>query len=564
MPQGGYGYPAPVQGQAQPGASSSYAVSQPIPSPSQYASYNAGQQQYQQGYSQGYQGYQGYQKDPQQQGPGQEQRQLSSRSQPQPQPQYPNAQYSQPQYSQEAPYPQSQYAQAAYSQPPVSQAQYPQPYPQAYPRVQQQYPQQYPQSYPQQQYPQQSPTGYQNDQYQQYPDPTPVPEQSSAAEADDPIPRPSSRYGKRPCVIPQVTKVFGGSFFSPFVRVRAPELEDTYPIPEAKFLEFLDGLNEAFIANPALQAADGVGNILGFIPSITTQVVGGGLNLVAGFGTVGVSKGRTRSYLKKANLEIWNPIGLHAQVLKTEKMLALAGIPKEENPFNPKTAGTAVNTLMPAGPPSANGAGVPTQLPPPPTEQDMKVAIRKRMNLLGDNVMPLTFNNVAPPIEQTNWMKKMGAKAAAEKEKEQLNEMHGISDRGDVKEAEEDVQQLQAQMDAINIKMQRASGKKAKDLQKDMEDVQKDMRTAQEELQKELEKAHKADDKIKKKKQKGGGKAQAKQVNGQRWLVIAPKDQCFADDDLEEDGGDSKAGTTNGGGGGNPGGEKKRHWWSRH
>ncbi|KAJ5281846.1 hypothetical protein N7478_007218 [Penicillium angulare] len=532
-----------------------------MPSSSQYASYNAGQRQYQQGYPQGYQGYQGYQKDPQQQ---QEQRQDTSRSQPQQQPQYPNAQYSQSQYSQ-APNPQPQYAQAPCSRPPVSQAQYSEPYPQAYPQIQQQYPQQYPQPYPLQQYPQQYPTGYQNDQYQQYPAPTPVPEESNAAEAD-PILRPSSRYGKRPCVIPQVTKVFGGSFFSPFVRVRAPELEETYPIPEAKFLQFLDGLNEAFIANPALQAADGVGNILGFIPSITTQVVGGGLNIVAGFGTVGVSKGRTRSYLKKANLEIWNPIGVHAQVLKTEKMLALAGIPKEKNPFNPKTAGDGVNSLMPAGPPSANGVGIPTtQLPPPPTEQDMKVAIKKRMDLLGDNVMPLTFNNVAPPTEQTNWMKKMGAKAAAEKEKEQLNEMHGISDRGDVKEAEEDVQELQAQMDAINIKMQRASGKKAKDLQKDMEDVQKDMRTAQEELQKELEKAHKADDKIKKKQQKGGGKVQAKQVNGQRWLVIAPKDQCFADDDLEEDGSDSKAGeTTNAGSGQNTGGEKKRHWWSRH
>jgi hypothetical protein len=63
-----------------------------------------------------------------------------------------------------------------------------------------------------------------------------------------------------PCVLlPQINhSLFGGKHSSPFVRAYTPALS-TYGIPESSFLAFLDGLNENFIANPALEIATHIG-----------------------------------------------------------------------------------------------------------------------------------------------------------------------------------------------------------------------------------------------------------------------------------------------------------------
>ncbi|THW75450.1 hypothetical protein D6D19_04020 [Aureobasidium pullulans] len=62
-----------------------------------------------------------------------------------------------------------------------------------------------------------------------------------------------------PCVLPQINHtLFGGKYNSPFVRAYSPSLS-TYGIPEASFLSFIDGLNETFITNPALESVTHVG-----------------------------------------------------------------------------------------------------------------------------------------------------------------------------------------------------------------------------------------------------------------------------------------------------------------
>ncbi|KAJ5714200.1 uncharacterized protein N7483_011381 [Penicillium malachiteum] len=359
-----------------------------------------------------------------------------------------------------------------------------------------------------------------------------------------------------------VSNVFGGSFFSPFVRARAPELEETWPITETEFLKFLDDLNESFIANPALQAADGIRNLLGFAPSATLQIVGGSMKLAAELGTVAASKIRTKKYMKKANAEIFEPKGLHARLCKTEKMLAMAGLPNDKNLFMP-TAPT------PLGPGTQN-------VPQPPPGEDIKMVIRKRMAALGDNFMPFSLDNVAPPAEQKSWMKKMGQKAAADAEKEQLNKMHGLSDRKDVEEEQEKVQKVQRKINDLLYRMQSMNPstkdyrKKQEDLRRDMGDLNKDLRDAERDLQKELNKAMGKDGELQAKMKKDGGKKQAKEANKILWLVIADK-KAFTEGDDDWDSDDGKGSDQKGmsvkqsGSGRSIGTEEKksRRWWSK-
>ncbi|KAJ6036143.1 hypothetical protein N7540_000422 [Penicillium herquei] len=360
----------------------------------------------------------------------------------------------------------------------------------------------------------------------------------------------------------EVSKVFGGSFFSPFVRARVPELEETWRITETEFLKFLDDLNESFIANPALQAADGIGNLLGFASSATLQIVGGSMNLAAGLGTVAASKIRTKKYIKKANAQLFEPKGLHARLCKTDKMLAMAGLPNDKNLFMP----TAPALLRPG-----------TQnVPQPPPGEDIKMVIRRRMAVLGDSVMPISLDDVVPPAEQKNWLKKMGQKAAADAEKEQLNKMHGLSDRKDVEEVQEKMQRLQRKMNDLNYRIQSMNSstrdyrRKQEDLRKDMGDVMKDLQDAERDLQKELDKAMSEDGKLQAKMKEDGGKKQAKEANKILWLVIADK-KAFAEGDEDWDSDDGKGSGEKGVNGKQSGSarsigiekKKSRHWWSR-
>lgn len=372
--------------------------------------------------------------------------------------------------------------------------------------------------------------------------------------------------------VTEVTKVFGGSFFSPFVRVRAPEFERTHKISQTEWLTFLDGLNEAFIANPALQAADGVGNLLGFVPLASAQILGGSLNAVAGFGTVGVSKMRTRSYIKKANLEFFNPKGLHVQVLKTDPMLKVIGVEKTDDLFKPIAPMHPDAPPMPQGGPSYSSY----QYTPVP-EPDIKKVIKDRMTAFGDNVVELSFDNVAPPTEQNNWMKKMSQNAAAKAEKEQLMKLHGISDRGDVEKEQAKVDKLRRKMDEVNMRLTRMPPgtkdyrKKQEDLRKDMGDLKKDLRDAEHDLRKELDKAEEEDEKMRAKQRKKGpektAKKQAKEVSGQRWLVIGDKERFETKDegDVSDGEGDSKKAEPrkSSDAGSVASNEKKyKHWWS--
>ncbi|KAJ5489408.1 hypothetical protein N7539_004298 [Penicillium diatomitis] len=91
-------------------------------------------------------------------------------------------------------------------------------------------------------------------------------------------------------------------------------------------LAFIDGLNEAHMANPFLEATNTIGSLVGMVPLHTAQIVGTSLSVVAGLGTAGVAIVRTKKYMTWANEVIFKPKGLLAQLCKTEKMLGQIGM----------------------------------------------------------------------------------------------------------------------------------------------------------------------------------------------------------------------------------------------
>lgn len=173
---------------------------------------------------------------------------------------------------------------------------------------------------------------------------------------------------------------------------------------------FLDEFNEAWMANPALQAANQAGNIAGMAPSMIAQIVGVGVNVAAGIGSSVTTKVRTKKYLAKANEELFNPNGLHVQVCKTEKMLEYIGLSGQENVFS-RYKHAFEYTQM-------NG----------PIIQGNNNPTLQRMQSLGNRVMTITFDNVEAPTKPEGWMKKWGAHEA-QKAEEKQNEKNAREER---------------------------------------------------------------------------------------------------------------------------------------
>lgn len=184
---------------------------------------------------------------------------------------------------------------------------------------------------------------------------------------------------------------------SPFARARAQELEQTYGITAREMLAFIDGLNEAFIANPVLLATSKIGNIVGFVPIPSTQIFGSTISLASGWGMAATSIMRTKQYMQKANEVIFRPKNLHAQICKTEKMLMQTGINCDVSVFAQAQYQTG----------KAPGSGN---------------YLARRMNALSDRVMGLSFD-VEAPVAPDNWMKRFGAYSAQRAEQSQLKKL---------------------------------------------------------------------------------------------------------------------------------------------
>lgn len=209
---------------------------------------------------------------------------------------------------------------------------------------------------------------------------------------------------------------------SPFARARAADLEHQYNLPPTEMLAFIDGLNEAFMANPVLQTTSMIGNVVGYVPSATAQIVGSSINLASGLGMAATSIFRTKQYMKKANETILSPRGLHAQICKTGKMLLQTGVRCDASVF---AQGQYAAMGDDARPENAR------------PEIASRAHLVKRMNALGEEAMRLDFD-VGAPVEQSNWMKKLGAYSAQRAEQNQLRKLDKEQEKLDKKQAKLD------------------------------------------------------------------------------------------------------------------------------
>lgn len=320
---------------------------------------------------------------------------------------------------------------------------------------------------------------------------------------------------------------------SPFVRVRIPELEQQTPLSPSELIAFIDGLNEAFLGNPALQATNAVGSIIGLVPLGTAQMIGAGLNVGAGVATAGVSITRTKSYMKIANERIFKPKGLHVQISKTDKMLSQIGMPNDGAVFARHPSRGIMNAQTPDDNP-----------------------IAQRMTVLGDRVMRLSFENVDAPVSPDNWMKKVGSFTAQRAEQRQLRKLgkkqakldrkSSKSDRRNGKierkqeEIEDEIDDLKGEIEDLMVQRQslgpeqRGNEKMRRELKKDLRDLNKDLRDAEEKLEDLMEKADKRDRRGE--KHGRGQLKEAKKVNKMLWIVILPDVGSYAgDDDWDSD-----------------------------
>ncbi|KGO55118.1 hypothetical protein PEX2_029360 [Penicillium expansum] len=334
----------------------------------------------------------------------------------------------------------------------------------------------------------------------------------------------------RPCVIPQITKVFGGANLSPFARARARDLEVQAGLTQRDLLCFIDGLNEAFLANPALQATSKIGMLVGFVPLLTAQAVGSGLQLAAGLGSAGVSVVRTKQYLKKANEVIFNPKGLLVRIVKTDKMLSLVGL-QNSMVFS----GEQYRVLV--------GDGGQSQSP-----------LATRMAALGNSVMPLTFDELAAPADEDNWMKKWGAYSAQKAEKKQLEKLQKAekkykeSDKKDKKDkksrrderkVDDAILDLQDSIGDIKQRMQFLDPRQP-DQAKTGRELMRELRRLERkltELEEDREDNMSQNSDKREKRQAKRDQKETKKVNKLQWIVILPADTRTGDEehDLDSD-----------------------------
>lgn len=111
------------------------------------------------------------------------------------------------------------------------------------------------------------------------------------------------------------------------MRAYSPVLSQ-YQVTQTEFLNFLDGLNEVFIANPVLQTTSIAGSVMGMIHPV--EVVGMAVEAASEIGSETTSYFRTRAYLKRANAELFGPEGIKANIMEFEKMARAVGVNPDE------------------------------------------------------------------------------------------------------------------------------------------------------------------------------------------------------------------------------------------
>jgi hypothetical protein len=311
-----------------------------------------------------------------------------------------------------------------------------------------------------------------------------------------------------PCVLPQINhSFFGGKYNSPFVRAYAPALS-TYGIPETSFLAFLDGLNESFVTNPALETATHIGMGISAFGGPHGHIIGKAVKMAAKTASSGMSSKRTKVYLEEVNRDLFVDCGLKVEILPTYAMLQVIGCSSDQFQQGQfEAAGLGVNRTL----------------------QQREQTQLDRMRALDGRVMQLTYHiHTQPPTTSNSWAQNQAAKKAAkqhekqsedlakahEKRNEKIREATSHHDK-DMAEYTHELHKLQEKLADELRKDASSPGKQEKAKRKYAEEVRKlDKDKGQGKFAEEMKEAD--DEVLKLRKDEG------KEVKYLEWLVITP------------------------------------------
>lgn len=294
-----------------------------------------------------------------------------------------------------------------------------------------------------------------------------------------------------PCVLLQINhSLFGGKHSSPFLRAYPPALS-SYNIPKSSFLAFIDGLNESFLTNPALEKASHIGMGMSAFGGPHAHIIGIAVNMAAKT-TAGQSNERkSKVFWEECNKDLFPRHGLEVKVLATHEMLQVVGCPSDQ--FSHKQFESAVL--------GGNNAAVLQQ------EQSQM----DRMRALDGWVMPLDYHILTqPPPASSSWTANQTAKKAAKQHEKQAEDLANAHEKRNKK-----IREANARHD------------------KDMLEYNKELLKLQEKLQDELRKdasspskqekaRRKYEEEVQKlEKDKGQGKWEEEMQEAERGVEIA-------------------------------------------
>ncbi|KAJ5537462.1 hypothetical protein N7494_006941 [Penicillium frequentans] len=94
-------------------------------------------------------------------------------------------------------------------------------------------------------------------------------------------------------------------------------------------LDFIDKLNEVFIASPGLQMAGLVAGAMTVVLFHPVQLAGVGVQIVSGAGSAIMSYTRMRLHMRTVNQELFEAHGLYCTIVATRRMTANLGLSPE-------------------------------------------------------------------------------------------------------------------------------------------------------------------------------------------------------------------------------------------
>ena len=217
---------------------------------------------------------------------------------------------------------------------------------------------------------------------------------------------------------------YGGPNVSPFVRAYPPELVH-HGIAEQDFMDFMDGFNESWLINPAMNYFGIATGVAGVFSGPARFHSIGPISWAAAASSIPVSIARTKTYLKTWNKKLFNPVGLQVKVLKTDALMSALGHSGEnvwEEYARHATKYEHVERELCNR--ATEGKNSPEQI-----KADAIKLIQKRMEPLAPYVSPLSFD-VPPPKElEGGWMKKWEGKEAQRMEYSQMKRLQHTKEK---------------------------------------------------------------------------------------------------------------------------------------